>query len=44
MPLFVMKEIWTPLKYLGVKLFKCLDDHSYYIKIGQKTRKKISFF
>lgn len=41
MPLYSMKEIWTPLKWVGIKFFKTLDEGEYFIKIGNKPRKKI---
>ncbi|WNS81195.1 hypothetical protein RRU94_10310 [Domibacillus sp. DTU_2020_1001157_1_SI_ALB_TIR_016] len=42
MPLYSMKEIWTPLKWVGIKFFKTLDDGSYYVKVGSRPRKRIS--
>lgn len=43
MPLYYMKEIWTPLKFISIKLFKS-DEAKYYIKIGKYPRKKIAFW
>jgi hypothetical protein len=44
MPLYHMKEIWTPLKLIGLKFFKCEDDGHYYIKFGKHPRKRIAVF
>ncbi|MCI2253087.1 hypothetical protein L2D08_01765 [Domibacillus sp. PGB-M46] len=32
MSLYSMKEIWTPLKWVGIKFFKTLDEGGCYIK------------
>lgn len=40
MPLFLMKEIWTPLKLVGVKFFKS-DDRSIFIKVMNQRRRKL---
>ncbi|MDF9760421.1 hypothetical protein OKW24_002194 [Peribacillus simplex] len=40
MPLLQMKEIWTPLKLVGVKFFKS-DDRSVFIKVFNQHRRKI---
>jgi hypothetical protein len=40
MPLLHMKEIFTPLKFFGIKLFKTFEGETY-IKIGNKPRKKL---
>lgn len=40
MPLIHMKEIMTPLKLVGIKLFKCTDG-DLYIKYWNKPRKRI---
>ena len=41
MPLIEMKEIITPLKLFGIKIFKSRDGEMY-IKVGNRPRKKIS--
>jgi hypothetical protein len=41
MPLYSMKEVWTPLKWVGIKFFKSYEDESYYIKVGNKHRRRI---
>ncbi|MFC3884684.1 hypothetical protein ACFOU2_14745 [Bacillus songklensis] len=43
MPLYHMKEIWTPLKLINIKFFKS-DKAGGYIKIGKNPRKRIAFF
>ncbi len=40
MPLLQMKEIWTPLKLVGVKFFKS-DDRSIFIKVMNQRRRKL---
>ncbi|SIQ34527.1 hypothetical protein [Domibacillus enclensis] len=41
MPLYTMKEVWTPLRWFGVKFFKELEDGNYYVKVGNNPRKKV---
>jgi hypothetical protein len=43
MPLYQMKEVWTPLKLMGIKLFKFPISGDYYIKVWKNPRKKIEF-
>lgn len=40
MPLLQMKEIFTPLKLFGIKVFKCKEGYTY-VKFWNKPRKKI---
>jgi hypothetical protein len=40
MPVYYMKEIWTPLKLFGIKFFKC-EENRIYIKILHSHRKRI---
>ncbi|WP_394238756.1 hypothetical protein [Niallia oryzisoli] len=40
MPLIEMKEISTPLKLFGIKLFKAREG-GIYVKIGNRPRKKL---
>ena len=40
MPLIHMKEIFTPLKLIGIKFFICKDKFIY-IKIWNKHRKRM---
>lgn len=35
-----MKEINTPLKWVGLRLFKAYDGH-FYIKFGKRPRKRL---
>ncbi len=37
-----MKEIWTPLRFFGIRLYKCEENKAYYIKIGKRRRRGIS--
>lgn len=39
MPLLQMKEVFTPLKFVGVKVYKSKDGHTY-IKVGSRPRRK----
>ncbi len=40
MPLIAMKEIFTPLKLVGIRLFKS-SEGDFYIKVGNRPRRKI---
>ncbi len=40
MPLIAMKEITTPLKLIGIRLFKS-SEGEYYIKFWNRSRKKL---
>ena len=40
MPLYQMREIWTPLKLVGVKFFKS-DDNSIFIKVFNQHRRRL---
>jgi hypothetical protein len=40
MPLIAMKEITTPLKLIGIKIFKS-STKEYYIKFWNHPRKKL---
>jgi hypothetical protein len=40
MPLIAMKEIGTPLKLIGIRLFKS-SEGDLYIKYGNRPRKKL---
>jgi len=40
MPLIHMKQVFTPLKFVGVKLFKSTEGHLY-IKVGNRPRKRL---
>lgn len=40
MPLIQMKEVFTPLKFIGVKFYKSIDGHTF-IKVGNSPRRKI---
>ncbi|WP_285290782.1 hypothetical protein [Bacillus sp. ISL-45] len=41
MPLLQMKEVYTPLKLIGIKVFKCKEGHTY-IKFWNKPRKRMT--
>jgi hypothetical protein len=40
MPGYYMKEIWTPLKIVGIKIFKS-EEKSIFMKVLRKPRKRI---
>ncbi|WP_256243740.1 hypothetical protein [Bacillus sp. V3B] len=40
MPLIEMKEIITPLKLVGIKLYRS-EENKFYIKFWNRPRKKI---
>lgn len=42
MPLLHMKEIFTPLKIIGIKLFRGTDGYTY-IKVWNRPRKRIFY-
>lgn len=41
MPYLSFIEVFTPLKFVGIRVFKCRDDNSFYIKAWNKRRKKL---
>jgi hypothetical protein len=41
MPLYSMKEVWTPLKWVGIKFFKTYGDESLFVKIWNKPRRRV---
>ncbi|WP_018394752.1 MULTISPECIES: hypothetical protein [Bacillaceae] len=44
MPLYHMKEVWTPLKWMGIKIYKSYGEgEGYYMKFRDQHRKKIGF-
>lgn len=43
MPLYHMKEIWTPLTFIKIKFFKS-ENSEIFIKIGRSPRKKVNIF
>jgi hypothetical protein len=40
MPGYYMKEVWTPLKIIGIKIFRS-EENSIFMKVFQKPRKRI---
>ncbi|WP_407270163.1 hypothetical protein [Radiobacillus sp. PE A8.2] len=42
MPLIQMKEVFSPLKLFGIKLFFSISDGNYYIKVRNKHRRKLN--
>jgi len=40
MPYYHMKEMWTPLKMIGIKFFKTEDGHLF-VKVWKQNRKLI---
>ena len=40
MPGYYMKEVWTPLKFIGIKFFKS-EEKSIFMKVLGKPRKRI---
>jgi len=41
LPYYSFKEIWTPLKIVGVRLFQESHEKNYWIKIRNKPRKPL---
>ena len=42
MPLVQLKEIYTPLRLVGIKVFRDQQDGKYYIKAWKKSIKRLS--
>jgi len=40
MPQYYFNELWTPLKYVGIRLFRD-DDQEVWIKIGNQKRRRL---
>lgn len=40
MPNYYFQEIWTPLKYIGIRLFRD-DEQQLWYKIGPMRRKRL---
>jgi hypothetical protein len=43
MPYYVFKEIWTPLKYIGVRFF-LEESGDLYVKVGLKPRRRVKWW
>jgi len=41
MPWFTFKPIWTPLNWLGIKLYKNITEDSLWLKVGNSKRKPL---
>lgn len=41
MPLLQLKEIYTPLRLIGIKLLKSKQDGKMYFKLGKKPLKRM---
>lgn len=41
MPWYTFKEIWTPLKFFGIKLYKELDSQEIWVKVFNNPKKRI---
>ena len=42
MPYLSFREIWTPLKLIGIRLFREVESRELYIKIGNRRRETIN--
>lgn len=40
MPMYHMKEIWTPLKLVGIKFYRTEEGHIY-LKVWNRKRRRI---
>lgn len=40
MPYYVFKEVWTPLKYFGIRFYK-EEKEGLFVKIGNQPRRKL---
>ncbi len=41
MPWFTFKPIWTPLQWVGIKLYKNITEDCLWIKVGDASRKPL---
>ena len=41
MPSYTFKPLWTPLEWLGIRLYKNITKDSLWIKIGQRNRRPL---
>lgn len=41
MPYLNLKEIWTPLKLIGIKFYKESETKEFYLKVGNRKRRKL---
>ncbi|WP_268876449.1 hypothetical protein [Litchfieldia alkalitelluris] len=41
MPYYSFKEVWTPLTLVRVRFFKCMNDGTVFVKVGNRPRKQI---
>jgi hypothetical protein len=41
MPYFHMDEVWTPLRIVKVRLFRDKGTGEWYIKVGDRHRRKL---
>ncbi|WP_189655205.1 hypothetical protein [Bacillus sp. HNG] len=39
MPYYTFKEIWTPLKIVGIRFYKRLEDRLYFVSYGKGPRR-----
>ena len=39
MPYYTFKEIWTPMKLLRIRFYRCVDTGSLFIKFGKGQRR-----
>ncbi|MFD2614074.1 hypothetical protein [Paenibacillus gansuensis] len=43
MPLYNFREVWTPLRLLGIRFFQD-DEQRWWLKIGSRTRRPLRRF
>jgi len=41
MPSYTFKSLWTPLEWLGIRLYKNITEDSLWIKIGHRRRRPL---
>ena len=41
LPLLLLKEVYTPFRLVGIKIFKCQQDGKDYVKVWKKSIKRI---
>ncbi|MFC4321958.1 hypothetical protein [Litchfieldia salsa] len=41
MPYYSFKEVWTPFAIVKVRFFRCINDGSVFMKVGNRPRKQL---
>ena len=41
MPSYIFRPLWTPLEWLGIRLYKNITEDSLWIKVGHRHRRPL---